>query len=168
MTITERRPSPFLNTLIGLRAVPGVGTITRNLIRLFNLMHVPATVTMAEGSAFVHGTGTTVWATTAIGRYATIAHEVTIGTQDAYMDSTVPFGPIVIGDHVVLSPGSRILAPTAGMTIGRGTLVAPNAVLLASTGEWEIWDGIPARKVADREPPPGFEERFPGEGPADR
>ena len=163
-----RRPSPLLNALIGLRAVPGVGTITRNLIRLFNLQHVPPTVTMAEGSAFVHGTGTTVWATTEIGRYATIAHEVTIGTQDAYMDSTVPFGPIVVGDHVVLSPGSRILAPTAGMTIGRGTLVAPNAVLLGSTGEWEIWDGIPARKVADREPPAGFLERFPGEGPTDR
>ncbi len=163
-----RRPSPVVNALIGLRAVPGVGTITRNLIRLVNLQHVPATVTMAEGSAFVHGTGTTVWATTEIGRYVTIAHEVTIGTQDAYMDATVPFGPIVIDDHAVLSPGSRILAPTAGMTIGRGTLVAPNAVLLGSTGEWEIWDGIPARKVGNREPPAGFEERFPGEGPAGR
>ena len=168
MTAPLRRPSPILNAMIGLRAVPGVGTITRNLIRLFNLMHVPASVTIGEGSAFVHGTGTTVWATTEIGRHVTIAHEVTIGTQDAYMDPTVAFGPIVFEDHVVLSPGSRILAPTAGMTIGRGTLVAPNAVLLGSTGEWEIWDGIPARKVADREPPAGFEERFPGEGPADR
>jgi len=168
VTVAARRPSPLLNTLVGLRAVPVIGVVTRNLVRLFNLMHVPAPVTMAEGSAFVHGTGTTVWATTEIGRYATIAHEVTIGTQDAYMDSTVPFGPIVIGDHAVLSPGARILAPTAGMTIGRGTLVAPNAVLLESTGEWEIWDGIPARKVADREPPPRFEERFPGEGPTGR
>jgi len=30
--------------------------------------------------------------------------------------------------------------------------VGANAVLLESTGEWEIWAGVPAVRVGEREP----------------
>ena len=32
-------------------------------------------------------------------------------------------------------------------------MVGSNALLLESTGEWEIWGGVPARKISDRERP---------------
>jgi serine O-acetyltransferase len=37
------------------------------------------------------------------------------------------------------------------MTIGAGSVIGANAVLLESTGENEIWVGIPAKKKGMRE-----------------
>jgi len=36
------------------------------------------------------------------------------------------------------------------LRVGRGTVVGANAVLLESTGENELWAGVPARKVGLR------------------
>lgn len=36
------------------------------------------------------------------------------------------------------------------MTIAKGTIVAANAVLLCSTGENEIWAGVPAKCIGKR------------------
>ena len=48
--------------------------------------------------------------------------------------------------------------PAGTLRVARGTILGANAVLLDSTGEDEIWAGIPARCLGyrqDRKEPPG-------------
>jgi serine O-acetyltransferase len=45
-----------------------------------------------------------------------------------------------------------VLGKAGVLQVGRGTVVAANAVLLNSTGEAEIWAGVPARRVGMRPP----------------
>jgi len=57
---------------------------------------------------------------------------------------------VEIGDGVLLFPGSKVLGGAGVTTLGAGTIVAANAVLMNSTGENEIWAGIPAKLVGKR------------------
>jgi serine O-acetyltransferase len=57
---------------------------------------------------------------------------------------------IEVGDDVILGAGAKVMCERGILRIGRGTVVGANAVLLDSTGENEIWAGIPARKVGIR------------------
>jgi len=50
----------------------------------------------------------------------------------------------------MLMPGSKILGGPGVTTVGQGTIVAANAVLRESTGPWEIWAGVPARRIRQR------------------
>lgn len=95
--------------------------------------------------------GVVIQLNTQIGDRVTIYHQVTIGRQDVI--TSVDFEPrVAIEDDAVLCAGAKILAPAPGLTVGRGSVVAANAVLLQSTGEWEIWAGVPARLVGKRDP----------------
>jgi serine O-acetyltransferase len=40
-----------------------------------------------------------------------------------------------------------VLAPHGGLTIGAGTTIGANSVLLESTGPDEVWVGVPAKRV---------------------
>jgi acetyltransferase-like isoleucine patch superfamily enzyme len=62
------------------------------------------------------------------------------------------FEGIIIEDDVVLSPGCKVLCKEGCLRVGRGTVIGANAVLLESTGDWEIWAGIPAKLIGKREP----------------
>jgi serine O-acetyltransferase len=157
----------LMATLIRLRGVPVLGALARAALRLIWRMEIPPSVTIGEGTIFLHGNSTFIHPNVRIGRHCVIAHLVTIGLQDVWDTGGEATTPVVLEDHVMLSPGAKVLAPPEGLTVGRGTLVAANAALGQSTGEWEIWGGVPARKVADRTPPPTFAKNFPGEGPGE-
>lgn len=78
---------------------------------------------------------------------------MTIGQKDAH----VPYEQnnmerVEIGDDVILFPGAKVLGGAGVTRVGNGTIVAANAVLMQSTGENEIWGGVPARKIGDRDP----------------
>jgi serine O-acetyltransferase len=76
---------------------------------------------------------------------------VTIGRADVYRPSEESkFEGIQIGDDVILAPGSKVLCKEGILKVGRGTVVGANAVLLQSTGEDEIWAGVPARRTGIR------------------
>ena len=60
------------------------------------------------------------------------------------------FQGVVIGDDVILSPGCKILGKEGVLQVARGSVIGANAVLLESTGEDEIWAGIPAKCVGKR------------------
>jgi acetyltransferase-like isoleucine patch superfamily enzyme len=87
----------------------------------------------------------------------------------------VMFGPrvaVVGGDHRYDLPGTPmiwsgrpVLEPTiieadvwvgygtvimAGVRIGRGSIIAANAVVTKDVPPYEIWGGVPARKITDR------------------
>ena len=52
---------------------------------------------------------------------------------------------------MILSPGAKVLAKGGELVVGQGTVVGANAVLLTSTGEGEVWVGIPARCTGRRQ-----------------
>lgn len=55
--------------------------------------------------------------------------------------------PIIIEDDVWFGVNVTVLK---GVTIRRGAIIAAGAVLTQSVGEFEIWGGVPARKLRDR------------------
>ncbi|MFQ7842579.1 MAG: acyltransferase, partial [Thomasclavelia spiroformis] len=55
-----------------------------------------------------------------------------------------------IKEGAILCAGAKILGK-GQLTVGRNTIIAANAVLLSSTGDNEVWAGIPAKKIKDRE-----------------
>ena len=58
-----------------------------------------------------------------------------------------PVGEIVIGNDVWIGANSIILK---GVTIGTGAIVAGGAVVTKNIGDYEIWAGVPAKKMGDR------------------
>ena len=63
------------------------------------------------------------------------------------------FECIQVQDDVILGTGAKVLGKQGALRIGRGSVIGANAVLLQSTGEYEIWAGLPACCVGRREPP---------------
>lgn len=57
--------------------------------------------------------------------------------------------PILIGSGVWIGANVTILP---GVKIGDGCIIGANSVLLKSTGEDEIWAGVPAKKIKNVEP----------------
>ena len=54
---------------------------------------------------------------------------------------------IVIEDDVWIGYGAQIMA---GVTVRKGCVIAAGAVLTHSTNEYEVWGGVPARKIKER------------------
>ena len=56
-------------------------------------------------------------------------------------------GPIVVGDDAWVGANAVVLR---GVTIGRGAIVGAGAVVSRSVPPYEIWAGVPARKIGTR------------------
>lgn len=122
------------------------------LIVLFSF-DLPPEVELGKNVQFRHNClGTVIHPKTIIGDNVMICQGVTIG--DAYVR---PFPnarvqksamkAIVICDNANICTGAKVLCPEGVLTIGKGSTVGANAVLTKSTGENEIWAGIPARPL---------------------
>lgn len=77
-----------------------------------------------------------------------------IDIRDKYMDEVtvaekLPENdqPVVIEEDVWCGANVTILK---GVTIGKGSVIAAGAVVTESVGEYEIWGGVPAKKLKDR------------------
>lgn len=113
---------------------------------------IPVSVAIGPGFLLHHGgVGVVIHPKTTIGARVGIYPGVTLGRADVYRPiGESKFEGILVGDDVVLGAGAKILCEDGILRIGRGTVVGANAVLLESTGEDEIWAGMPARKVGQR------------------
>jgi len=88
---------------------------------------------------------------TTLGDGVRIWHNVTVGRSDVHIHPrNSKFEGFVIEDHAYLCSGATILGGPGITKVGCGTIIAAGALLRESTGEWEIWAGIPARKVGMR------------------
>jgi acetyltransferase-like isoleucine patch superfamily enzyme len=92
-----------------------------------------------------------------IGTDCLIAERVTIRDQDHDIGGPldVPIAqagfrtaPIVIGDAAWIGAGAIVLK---GVRIGRGAVVAANAVVNRDVADFEIVGGVPARPIGMRE-----------------
>lgn len=142
----------FYTSLVYARRKPVIGKASYLLLKLLGI-EIPRSVPVGDGFELAHGGfGVVVHSKTSIGERVKIYPGVGIGRADIYRPAHESgFEGVIVEDDVVLSPGAKVLCKQGVLRVGRGTVIGANAVLLESTGENEIWAGIPARKVGLRE-----------------
>jgi serine O-acetyltransferase len=143
----------MVELLLSLRRYPILRDIARAILRGYYSLMIPNSVVLGEGTRIIHSNGVNFHPKVVIGRNVHIHHEVSIGRANIEVDEPEDYPGVVVEDDVILGAHVKIYAPEEGLTVGRGTLVAACALLLESTGEYEVWAGLPARKIGDRERP---------------
>lgn len=142
----------FHTRLVYARRSPLFGRLAYLLLKAFGA-EVPRSVQIGEGFTLVHGGfGVVIHPQCKIGNNVKIYPGVTLGRADIHLPvERSMFEGIEVGNEVILSPGSKVLCKQGVLRVARGTVLGANAVLLESTGEGEIWAGLPAKKVGMRE-----------------
>ncbi len=102
---------------------------------------------------FKHGgLGTVIHTNTVIEDNCMIMSNVTVGRSDIWNPRTEDsFGGVHLKRGVILCTGARVIGKKDTLVIGENTIIGANAVLTRSTGDNEVWAGIPARKIKDRD-----------------
>jgi serine O-acetyltransferase len=142
----------FVTWLAYISKKPLIGKPAYLVLKLLGI-ELPRPVPIGSGLEIAHGGfGIVIHSKAQIGNRVKIYPGVTLGRADIYKPaSESQFEGISIEDDVILSPGCKVLCKKGTLQVGRGTVVGANAVLLESTGKWEIWAGVPARKVGKRD-----------------
>ncbi len=137
--------------LVNARKTPIFGWFAYYLLKLLGA-EIPRSVPIGPDFELAHGGfGVVIHSRAVIGARVKLYPGVTLGRADVYRSAQdSAFEGLVIEDDVILSPGAKVLCKGGVLRVGRGTVVGANAVLLNSTGENEIWAGIPARCVGKR------------------
>lgn len=141
----------FPTTLVYARTWPILGQLAYYALKLIGV-EIPRSVVIGENFELAHGAvGLVIHSKTTIGSRVKIYPGVTLGRADIHNPiGESKFERIVVEDDVILAPGAKVLCREGILRLGRGTVVGANAVLLESTGEDEIWAGIPAHCVGKR------------------
>jgi serine O-acetyltransferase len=142
----------FYTRLVYARHWPLVGRLAYYLLKALGA-EIPRSVQIGEGFELAHGGfGVVVHPATRIGKRVKIYPGVTLGRADIHLPmEQSKFTGIEVGDEVILAPGSKVLCRQGVLTLGSGTVLGANAVLLDSTGEGEVWAGVPAKRVGMRD-----------------
>ena len=141
----------FYTFLVYARKWPFVGKLAYLVLKALGA-EIPLSVSIGDGFLLHHGgVGVVIHPRTTIGNRVGIYPGVTLGRADVYRPIQASrFEAIEVGDDVILGAGAKILCEQGVLRVARGTVVGANAVLLQSTGQNEIWAGIPARRVGLR------------------
>ena len=144
----------FTTRLAYLRQKPLIGKLAYYALKLLGV-ELPRTVPIGSDLEIAHGGfGIVIHSRARLGNRVKLYPGVTLGRADIYRPASESrFEGIVIEDDVILAPGCKVLCKAGVLRVGRGTVIGANAVLLESTGEWEIWAGAPARKIGTRPRP---------------
>jgi len=147
-----RRDLP--TSLVYARNWPLVGMLAYYALKLLGV-EIPRAVSIGRGFELAHGGfGVVIHPRTVIGARVKIYPGVGVGRADVHLPMEESrFEGIHIEDEVILATGAKVLCKEGLLRVGRGSVVGANAVLLQSTGEYEIWAGIPARCVGLRNSP---------------
>jgi serine O-acetyltransferase len=116
-------------------------------------VEIPRSVQIGSDFELAHGGfGVVIHPNSVIGDRVKVYPGVILGRADIYRAvEESRFTRIVVEDDVILSPGVKVLGKDGELKVARGTIVGANAVLLSSTGEAQVWVGIPASCVGERE-----------------
>jgi serine O-acetyltransferase len=145
-------PRDFYTSLVYARRSRLFGKFAYFLLKLLGA-EIPRPVKIGQDFLLLHGGfGVVIHPWTTIHDRVRIYPGVTLGRADVHHPiEKSAFKGFEVEDDVILASGAKILGRDGILHIGRGTIVAANAVLLQSTGENEIWAGVPARCVGKRE-----------------
>jgi serine O-acetyltransferase len=138
--------------LLYTRSHPVLGGLAYFLLKLLGI-EVPRSVRIGEEVTLEHGGfGVVIHPNSEIGNRVKIYPGVTLGRAYIYRPiEDSKFQGIEIEDDVILAPGAKVLGKEGILRVGRGTVVGANAVLLESTGPNQVWAGIPAKCVGQRD-----------------
>lgn len=150
--IGAEMPKDLPTNLVYARRWPLLGRLAYYALKLLGV-EIPRTVPIGRDFELVHGgVGVVVHSHSVIGNRVKIYPGVTLGRADIHRPAAQSqFEGIVIEDDVILAAGAKVLGKAGVLRVGRGTIVGANAVLLESTGEGEVWAGIPAKRIGLRE-----------------
>ncbi len=145
-------PRDLPTSLVYARYWPLLGRLAYYALKLLGV-EIPLSVPIGSDFELAHGGfGLVIHSLTTIGNRVKIYPGVSLGRADIYRPMQYSrFAGIQIEDDVILCPGAKVLCKEGVLKVGRGTVIGANAVLLQSTGEEEIWAGIPARCIGKRE-----------------
>ena len=145
-------PRDFYTSLVYVRRWPVIGRSAYFLLKLLGA-EIPLSVKIGKECLLMHGGfGVVIHPLTIIGERVRIYPGVTLGRADIHLPiEESAFEGILIENDVILASGAKVLCKEGVLKVRCGTIVGANAVLLKSTGEGEIWAGIPARCVGKRE-----------------
>lgn len=142
----------LFTALMYARKTPIVGGLAYYTLKLLGV-EIPRSVEVGEDVLLIHGGfGVVIHPASIIGDRVKIYPGVTLGRADIHrpVDQS-EFERICVEDDVILAPGAKVLGKQGTLRIGRGAVIGANAVLLQSTGEGEMWAGVPAKFVGMRE-----------------
>jgi serine O-acetyltransferase len=138
----------MITRLLKYRSTPGLKRLVREILSLYGC-DIPPAVKFGKNIHIVHrGLGLVIYPRTTIGDDVTIYHGVTIGR--ALRSGQI--GDAVIGDGVTISTGAVITIGAEGRTIGEGAIIGANAVVTHDVPAWEVWGGVPAKRLEGHRP----------------
>jgi serine O-acetyltransferase len=142
----------FYTSLVYARRSPLFGKFAYICLKLLGA-EIPRPVKIGQDFLLLHGGfGVIIHPWTTIHDRVHIYPGVTLGRADVHHPiEKSAFKGFEIEDDVILCSGAKILGRNGVLRLGRGTIVAANAVLLESTAENEIWGGVPARCIGKRD-----------------
>jgi serine O-acetyltransferase len=116
-------------------------------------IEIPGSVLIGKDIELAHGGfGIVIHPKSTIGDRVKMYPGVTLGRADIHLPiDRSKFEGIVIEDDVVLASGAKVLCKEGTLRVSQGTVIGANSVLLNSTGENEIWAGVPAKRIGERE-----------------
>ena len=108
---------------------------------------------IGKGVVFKHGgLGTVIHDTTVIEDNVMIMPDVLVGRSDVWLPRNESrFEKVIIKSGAVLGVGCKVLCKEGVLVVGNNTIIGANSVLTQSTGDNEIWAGIPAKKIGMRQ-----------------
>ena len=136
----------IVNFLIKYRSIK----LFFELLKLLGI-ELPPQVILGKNISFPHlGGSIVIHPNCVLGENVVIFQGVTLGRANPWEPGDkVKMGKIYIGDGVYLCAGAKILCSENDIYIGKNTVIGANAVVTKSTGDNEIWAGIPATKIRE-------------------
>lgn len=115
-------------------------------VRVFDPRHIK----VGEGTIIGYATFIDGRDLVEIGNHTDVASEVMIYSSEHDInapDFVATLAPVKIGDYVFIGPRAIILA---GVTIGRGAVIAAGAVVTRDVDPFAIVGGVPAKVIGER------------------
>ncbi|WP_210420687.1 serine O-acetyltransferase [Chitinophaga sp. XS-30] len=121
------------------RHIPLLPRLLTLLIFLLYNSKIPASASIGKGTRLGYGgIGVVIHDRAVIGEFVMIGPNVTIGGRSGHYE--VP----VIGDHVDISTGAKVLGP---VRIGNNVVIGANAVVIKDVPDNAVVAGVPAKII---------------------
>ena len=118
-----------------------LGRISSHAVRFLTGIEIHPGATIGEGFFIDHGMGVVIGETAEIGRNVTLYHGVTLGGTSLSKGKRHP----TLEDAVVVGAGAKILG---AITIGAGSRVGANAVVVKSVPPNSVVVGVPGQVIS--------------------
>lgn len=139
----------LLKIILKYRKKNSKSRVVRFLLQLLYKIDLPREVIIGDNLILAHNApGLVVHPQTEIGNNVKLYQGVTLGRADIHKEAhESEFEKIKVEDCAIICAGAKILCKKGELKIAKGSLVGANSVLTCSTGENEVWAGIPAKKI---------------------